>query len=148
MYVLYTELFPHCLIFALVYLHTNSAHLKFTKNAYVSVQIHYNFFHRRWRQKGKNKTDLPMFIAMGPPEDIAPNDPMAGEGSAFSEGGRDLGSSYPCSFFLMRCIAIENSFLSIFPSLFMSANCLQSHNNICRIIFHISLTQYILFQFH
>lgn len=68
-------------------------------------------------------TGIPMLIAAGPADDKVPNDPMAGEGSAFRDWGSVLGSSYPCNFFFIKCIAIENSFLSIFPSLFISASC-------------------------
>ena len=48
-----------------------------------------------------------------------------GPGSAVRLGGSALGSSYPCSFFLMRWTAIENSFWSILPSAFKSARLLK-----------------------
>ena len=72
------------------------------------------------------KNDIPVTILIPMGWDMPPDekDPTMGIGSALRLGGNAFGSSNPCNFFLMRCIAMENSFLSIFPSLFISARVL------------------------
>ena len=57
-------------------------------------------------------------------EPIAPGTPCC-----VMLGGSAWGTSKPCSFFAIKCIAMENSRLSIFPSLFKSASSLRKWKN-------------------
>lgn len=55
-------------------------------------------------------------------------------GGCFMEGGRVGGRGWPCSFSLISFMAIENSCISILPSLFMSARALRNRREFRSVI--------------